>query len=518
MALNSPNVKQLGLRELQKFGGRAFSKCNSYYLRVHVIHASTVSWRVTYLHRTPQPVRCPAPSAAAAPISHATNFHLVLHAVYKNPPDAKLEQLELLEELTLQRLDDLNVDSLITVMFAFARSRYQPHPAIQARMAAATEADMASFSPLQLEHAAWSLAAVRYRPTQGWLDGFARALQVNWDAFRPSQLAVTLVQAAACGLTRLPAPTLLDQMPALLRRLSGGSPPTDAPGTLAKLVWSAGHFEPAVAGAATAAAVSPPPLPSPSAAVDVPEAAAADPALEAWRSGGRAPVPLPAPVLPERELLGWWEGEGVVEAEEPGDLVLLLHGLARLGLRPGRQLTRRLLAAAMGSPGALAQLRPPQLALLAWSALKLAPEEPLRREWLDGLVAALWCHIRQHHPSAPQGQGIKAAAAMRGSCGGAGGVVESPRGGGGGGAGGAAVELEAAEEVGGECPARPADVALVLSSLAGLGGQLPAGARGDLQAYWRSGGHWAALSREDRVVMSLLGYGPGAEPGEGPGD
>ncbi len=71
------------------------------------------------------------------------------------------------------------MDSLITVMFAFARSHYLPHPRIQQRMAAATEADMPSFTPRQLEHAAVSLAAVSYRPSQGWLDKFAHAVQVR---------------------------------------------------------------------------------------------------------------------------------------------------------------------------------------------------------------------------------------------------------------------------------------------------------------------------------------------------
>ena len=38
-----------------------------------------------------------AAASTRASISSATNFHLVLHAVYKSPPDAKLEQLQLLE-------------------------------------------------------------------------------------------------------------------------------------------------------------------------------------------------------------------------------------------------------------------------------------------------------------------------------------------------------------------------------------------------------------------------------------
>lgn len=42
---------------------------------------------------------------------------------------------------------------------------------------------MASFTPRQLEHAAWVLARVRHRPSPTWLDNFASALEVRRHAF-----------------------------------------------------------------------------------------------------------------------------------------------------------------------------------------------------------------------------------------------------------------------------------------------------------------------------------------------
>ncbi|EFJ52958.1 hypothetical protein VOLCADRAFT_86482 [Volvox carteri f. nagariensis] len=96
-------------------------------------------------------------------------------------------------------------------------------------------------------------------------------------------------------------------------------------------------------------------------------------------NSGEAPGPPPLlpptllAVVPERELLCWWESEGVVEAADPGDLVLLLHGLAQMGLQPRVVLTRRLLEAVMGSPPVLAQLPPQHLALLCWGQMRHQP-------------------------------------------------------------------------------------------------------------------------------------------------
>ncbi|GLI66531.1 hypothetical protein VaNZ11_010407 [Volvox africanus] len=307
----------------------------------------------------------------------------------------------------------------------------------------------------------------------------------NWDAFRPPQLASTLVQAAACGLTHLPAPTLLVQMPALLRRgmaaMSGMEPET-----LAKLVWSAGHYQPLISNALNAA----------SATQTGAQAEKGGNTLVAGDPAG-APSLTVLSVLPEQELLDWWESEGVVEAASLGDLVLLLHGMARLGMQPGPVLMRRLLAAVMDSPDTLAQLLPQQLAILAWSALKLV-EEPFKREWIDGLVLALQHHTRQ---ARMQRRGTHLAAADS--------VEQELR-----------VEqygLESSEranallEEGFQPPVVPTDVALALSSLAGLGGQLSPATRGEFQAYWRTAAHWDALPRQDRLVMSLLGYEPEVE-------
>ncbi|GIL67638.1 hypothetical protein Vafri_20978 [Volvox africanus] len=365
-------------------------------------------------------------------------------------------------------------------MFAFARSRYHPDPCIQHRMVSATEANVASFTPRQLEHVAWSLAAMHYQPSESWLDNFAHALQDNWDAFRPSQLASTLVQAAACGLTHLPAPTLLVQMPALLRR-GMATMSSMEPGTLAKLVWSAGHYQPLIANALNAA----------SATQINAQTERFGNLLVAGKPAG-APSLTVLSVLPEQELLDWWASEGVVEVTDPGDLVLLLHGMARLGMQPGPVLMRRLLAAVMGSPDTLAQLLPPQLAVLAWSALKLV-EEPPTREWVDGLVLALQHHIRQLPWRGTVADSVGQELRVERY-----GVEPTGR-------------AKALHEGGFQPPVVPMDVALVLSSLAGLGGQLSPATRGEFQAYWQTAAHWDALPREHRLVMSLLGYKPEVE-------
>ncbi|EFJ52957.1 hypothetical protein VOLCADRAFT_115881, partial [Volvox carteri f. nagariensis] len=310
-------------------------------------------------------------------------------------------------ELTLQRLDELNADSLITVMFAFTQSHYSPHPRIQHRMAAATKADMASFTPRQLEHVACSLAALSYRPSEGWLDNFAHALQVNWNAFLPSQLAVTLVQAAACGLTHLPAATLQDQLPALLRQGVGPSSTMD-PATLAKLVW----------------------------------------------------ILKLAPLGPEGK-------QAAVEGKWLDSLVAALQQ----------------------------HLNPTNITVPTASRQEEGePQEGLQEHQKQGA----WEGNRI-------AKGVWEADVAGCSRAGYGEVQEGAGAGGGGGGGSMLVGHPSSRQL------HPADVALVLSSLAGLGRQLlPEAARGEFQRYWLSGSgaRWAALAREERLVMSLLGYGP----------
>ncbi|KAG2430254.1 hypothetical protein HXX76_010352 [Chlamydomonas incerta] len=432
-------------------------------------------------------------------INHQDNFHLVLHAVYKNPPDATQEQLSHLEGLTLRRLDELNVDALITVMYAFARTSYHPSPVLISRMAAATEADMASFTPRQLEHAAWSLAHVRHRPSPTWLDNFACALEVNWDYFRPAQLAATLVDAAACGLATLPAATLADQLPASMRKAAAPDAAT-APSTMARLVWSAGHFgsppAPAPAPASSASSQRPGPQAAPISA----SGADAAPALGA-AGGGRVRVQVR-----EEELLSWWEDEAVLEAAAPEDLVLVLHGLASLGVRPTPAWTSRLLGRLLGRSRAEAvgALDARHLGLLGWAALKLV-EGQLPREWLEAYMQALRARLRGVAAGAAAGQagvgtaGAEAAGAVGGQ--GGEGLVAAAAAGVGSGSG-----LAGAEHGGAE----PGDVALALSSLAGLGAHMAGGAEGaaDVAAYWRGGGRWAALSAEEQTLLRILGYGP----------
>ncbi|GFR51015.1 hypothetical protein Agub_g13342, partial [Astrephomene gubernaculifera] len=116
-------------------------------------------------------------------------------------------------------------------------------PRIPARMASATEAPgaLASLPPRLLEAAACSLAAVRYRPSATWLEGLGGALEARWTTFSPSQLAATLVGAAACGLTALPPAARTQLLPRLIAAATAPGSAT-SPGTLAQLVWSAGHF------------------------------------------------------------------------------------------------------------------------------------------------------------------------------------------------------------------------------------------------------------------------------------
>ncbi|KXZ44874.1 hypothetical protein GPECTOR_61g827 [Gonium pectorale] len=405
--------------------------------------------------------------------------------------------LQLLEELTLQRLDELNVDSLITVMCAFARSSYLPDVRIQDRMAAATEADMASFTPRQLEHAAWSLAHVGYTPTGTWRENFAQALEVNWDYFRPEQLASTMVEAAGCGLTALTRTTLLTQLPATLRKATAPDSYA-APGMVAKLVWSAGHFGCAVhdsnasiAGYGTQSAAAPGSGAISTTIPFVPPPTSVDGSPTGPRATHGSPWKVGLAPADEEQLLAWWDGAGVIRDAEPAELVLLLCGFARLGVRPAAGLTARLLGALLGPPtSALSQLDFGALAALAWSTLKLA-EPPLRPAWLTELQAALLGRLRE----AGMADGGAPACAVHSA--GPEAELAKPRGVG---------------AAGGTYPAaaaalRPADVALALSSLAGLGAYVGGGE--ELARYWRGPGRWEALAQEDRTVMAMLGYGPG---------
>eukprot|EP00198_Chlamydomonas_reinhardtii_P006089 XP_001695425.1 predicted protein [Chlamydomonas reinhardtii] len=387
----------------------------------------------------------------------------------------------------------------ITVMYAFARTSFHPSPVLTSRMAAATEADMASFTPRQLEHAAWVLARVRHRPSPTWLDNFASALEVNWDYFRPAQLASTLADAAACGLAALPAATLTDQLPASLRKAAAPDAAT-APSTMARLVWSAGHFGSLPSTAPADALQRPGPQTAPSSSaygVDTHS-------VSALGGAGGATVRMRAQVR-EEELLSWWEGEEVLEAAAPEDVVLVLHGLAALGVRPAPAWTSQLLGRLLGRVEAVRALDARHLGLLGWAALKLA-EGPLPWGWLQSYMEALQARLRSAATGPAARQAEAGAAGAEGALGGQG--AEGGR---------ESIAAAAAEagpgsglaevEQGG---AEPADVALALSSLAGLGAHMAGSGEGamDVAEYWRGDGRWEALSIEERTLLQILGYGP----------
>ncbi len=441
------------------------------------------------------------------------------------------------QSLTLQRLHELSGDSLLTVLYAFARTSPPPHPPrllpdprIAARMEAATLPSVATFTPRQLQHAALSLSRLRHNPGEQWLAGFATALEAGWGGFGPVALGETLVAAAEMGLTRLGRVCISEQLPGLVcrmaaegamaaasaeaeavltglgragtgagvgLRLQDGGGGSGAGGwgdvrTLVALVWACGHFgcgPPSAqctqdvlaatwrdiggGGSSSYAASSSSGNTSSSGSA---AAATITHSQSASSSDGGARGD-PGRQEPGEEAGGRQGGGAGLCA---GDAVLLLHGLACMGVRPPGAWTGRLLGpgGALG-PGELGALGVVGLGWAAWSVLKVG-EGPPDRAWVDALAGRVVEAVGQE-----LGQGE----------------------------GGEAEGKEGEAGRGWEGEGGPGDVALALVSLVGLGGHV--GACAEVEAYWRGGRRWGALTGAERATLAALGYAPGAGAGAG---
>lgn len=139
---------------------------------------------------------CPATAQAAATANSASskaknNFHLVLHSVYKSPSDATQLQLEKLEALTLERIDQLNTESLVTVMYALARAGFMPSQTVVHKLMEKSPHDMHALEPRLLQHLIWTVCRMGVQPSQQWGSRFSAAVQVCWIVLHIMQTGAT---------------------------------------------------------------------------------------------------------------------------------------------------------------------------------------------------------------------------------------------------------------------------------------------------------------------------------------
>lgn len=170
------------------------------------------------------------------------NFHLILHSIYRLPEDATFDNLRKLEALTERRLAELDPESLITVMYAFARTQpvYVPSRTILDRFVSATRACMGPDGPgasaRQLQHAIFCVQALRLRPGPDWHSTFIHTLDARLPHFSDAELLDTLASAARAGM-----PLSVPAASALLQACARELPYAHA-ARVALTAWTLGHF------------------------------------------------------------------------------------------------------------------------------------------------------------------------------------------------------------------------------------------------------------------------------------
>mmetsp|Transcript_20748 Transcript_20748/g.45372 ORF Transcript_20748/g.45372 Transcript_20748/m.45372 type:complete len:427 (+) Transcript_20748:203-1483(+) len=353
---------------------------------------------------------------------HDRNFHLVLHSIYRQPVDATVESLKKLEVLTEQRLDELNSESLVTVLYAFARTQplYTPSNAIVSRFLDATQASMheGSFTPRQLQHTITCVDSLGMDHDLTWADDFAHAVHTQILQFSNFELLETLTHAARAGVSVPPS-----ALSSLLELCSRELPYWQA-GRVGEVLWVLGHYGCQCVGGVVC-------LPAPdrddattsssSSSSTTGSSSQASGSLEARPAAMGSLVGSAASLgrVDEAALLAAEAGAGArcqlyeadmvsaasssLPAMQPGEVVHALHGLAAMGAHVPKEMISAVLAA-LPAP-VLGQLGCRELSMLLWALLRVGAQPG--PEWLAACTSAVQDNIalastalqqqQQHH-------------------------------------------------------------------------------------------------------------------------